>query len=131
MKILSKFIVVAFCALAAGPFLWHLVSSLKDATEIAQIPPVFFPTRPTLENYFDLFRQRPFFRYCFNSFLIASLSSFVCVASASLAAYRLARIGAHVRHAASAALLGLAFFPPIVFLFPLYELVRVVGLINH
>jgi multiple sugar transport system permease protein len=131
MKILSKFIVVVFCMLAAAPFLWHFVSSLKDAAEIAQIPPVIFPTRPTLENYFDLFRQRPFLRYCMNSLIIASLSSFVCVASASLAAYRLARIDARVRNSASAALLGLAFFPSIVFLFPLYELVRVLGLINH
>jgi trehalose/maltose transport system permease protein len=31
----------------------------------------------------------------------------------------------------SSALLGLAFFPPVVFVFPLYELVRALGLINH
>src|SRR5215471_7181732 len=120
MKISSKFIVVAFCALAAAPFLWHLVSSLKDAAEIAQIPPAFLPLRPTLENYSNLFQQRPFLRYCMNSLIIASLSSLMCVASASLAAYRLARIDARVRNSVSAALLGLAFFPPIVFLFPLY-----------
>jgi len=36
-----------------------------------------------------------------------------------------------VRLTISSALLGLAFFPPIVFLLPLYELVRVLGLVNH
>src|SRR5215472_2862593 len=131
MRNFSRFVVVVFCALAAAPFLWHLLSSLKSATEVTQIPPAFFPARATLENYVDLFRQRTFLTYCINSFIIASLSSLLCVTSASLAAYRLARSGMPTRAAASSALLGLAFFLPIVFLFPLYELVRIAGLINH
>ena len=83
MKILSKLFVLALCALAAGPFVWHLLSSLKDPVEIARIPPTIVTARPTLENYFSLFEHRPFLRYCMNSFIIASLSSLLCVASAS------------------------------------------------
>jgi trehalose/maltose transport system permease protein len=131
MKILSKIFVLVFCALAAGPFVWHLLSSLKDPIEIGRIPPTIFISRPTLENYFSLFEQRPFLRYCMNSFVIASLSSLLCVASASPAAYRLARLGEKTRVGVSSLLLVLAFFPPIVFLFPLYELVRILGLVNH
>jgi len=131
MRNLSKFVVVVFCAFAAAPFLWHLVSSLKDSAEIAQIPPTFLPARPTLANYVALFEQRPFLRYCLNSFIIASLSSLLCVVSASLAAYQLARGGAPTRAAASSALLGLAFVPSIVFVLPLYEFVRILGLINR
>src|SRR5206468_10642389 len=101
MKILAKFVVVVFCALAAGPFLWHLVSSLKDAAEVTRIPPTFLPARPTLENYYGLFEQRPFLRYCLNSFIIASLASILCVACGSLSAYRLARGGARVRETAT------------------------------
>jgi multiple sugar transport system permease protein len=131
MRNLSKIVVVIFCALAAAPFLWHLVSSLKDPAEVTQIPPTLLPARPTLENYFALFQQRPFLRYCLNSFIIASLSSLLCVVSASLAAYQLARGGARTRAAVSSALLGLAFVPSIVFVLPLYELVRILGLINR
>jgi ABC-type glycerol-3-phosphate transport system permease component len=131
MKSLPKLVVVLFCVLAAGPFLWQVVSSLKDSAEITRIPPSLLPDRPTLANYSFLFEQRPFLKYCINSLIIASLSSVLSVASASLAAYRLARSTPPVRAVASAALLGLAFFPAIVFLFPLYELVRVLGLINH
>jgi len=131
MRNLSRLVVIIFCALAAGPILWHLASSLKDAAEVTQIPPAFLPSRPTLENYFDLFVRRPFLTYCLNSFIIASLSSLLCVAAASPAAWWLARSGRRSRAAVSGMLLGLAFFPPIVFVFPLYELVRVLGLINH
>jgi multiple sugar transport system permease protein len=59
------------------------------------------------------------------------LSSLLCVSSASLAAYRLARTADRLRTIASSILLVLAFFPPIVFLFPLYEIVRTLGLVNH
>ena len=131
MKNLAKFAVVLFCALAAGPFFWHFVSSLKGAVEVTQIPPTVLPARPTMENYFDLFRQRPFLTYCMNSLIIASLSSLLCVSSASLAAYQLARSTVRARLVVSSALLGLAFFPPIIFLYPLYELVRMLGLINQ
>src|SRR5262245_13207707 len=131
MKILSKTIALVFCALAAGPFVWHLLSSLKDPIEIARIPPSIVMFRPTLENYLNLFEHRPFLRYCMNSFIIASLSSLLCVASASPAAYRLARMGEKTRASVSSLLLVLAFFPPIVFLFPLYELVRLLGLVNN
>ena len=131
MRKLSKFVVVFFCAAAVAPFLWHFVSSLKDAAEVTRIPPTLFPARPTLRNYFDLFGQRPFLTYCMNSFIISSLSSLLSVAAASPAAYRLARSRAGTRTAASAVLLGLAFLPPIAFILPLYELIRGLGLINH
>jgi multiple sugar transport system permease protein len=131
MRNLAKFVVVAFCLIAAAPFLWHVVSSLKDAAEVTKIPPTILPARPTLENYFDLFQQRPFLRYWLNSFVIASLSSLLCVAAAAPAAYQLARSGLRARTLVSSALLGLAFVPPIVYVFPLYELVRAAGLINH
>jgi trehalose/maltose transport system permease protein len=131
MKILPKFVVVVFCTLAVGPFLWHLVSSFKDAAEVTQVPPTFLPARPTLENYHGLFERRPFLRYCLNSFIIAALASVLCIASASLAAYRLARAEPRVRETFTSVLLGLAFFPPIVFLFPLYEMIRALSLVNH
>src|SRR5919198_2354993 len=97
MKSLHRLLVIVFCALAAGPFLWHVVSSLKDPAEVTQIPPTLLPVRPTLENYFALFEQRPFLRYDINSFIIASLSSLLCVVSAALAAYPLSRSGGRAR----------------------------------
>jgi multiple sugar transport system permease protein len=131
MKILSKVLVVVFCAVALAPVLWHLSSSLKNAAEVMRIPPSLIPDRPTIENYRNLFEERPFLRYCVNSFIIASLSSVLCMACAALAAYQLARTDKSARSIVSSALLALSFFPPIVFLFPVYELVRALRLINH
>jgi multiple sugar transport system permease protein len=120
-----------FCAFALAPFLWQVVSSLKNPGEISWIPPSLFPHHATFGNYSELFGRRPFVRYAVNSFLIASVSSLLCIAAASLVGYRLARSRPGFRSAVSSILLALAFFPPIVFLFPLYDLVRRLGLINH
>src|SRR4029453_6175158 len=49
---------------------------------------------------------------------------------ASLAAYRLARAEPRVRETFTSVLLGLAFFPPIVFLFPLYEIILALSLVK-
>jgi trehalose/maltose transport system permease protein len=131
MKGFSKLLLAACCVAALAPIGWHVVSSLKSPSEIAVIPPTLIPHDPTLSNYAELFQRRPFFRYYLNSFTIASLSSLLSVFSASLAAYRLARMRGRLRSTIRSALLAIAFFPPIIFLFPLYELIRTAGLVNH
>jgi multiple sugar transport system permease protein len=127
----SRLFLAACCVAALAPVGWHAISSLKTPAELALIPPTLAPHDPTLVNYQELFRRRPFFSYYLNSFTIAAMSSLVSVSCASLAAYRLARTRGRFRSAVRSGLLAIAFFPPIVFLFPLYELIRAAGLVNH
>jgi multiple sugar transport system permease protein len=131
MNVFSRTFVLACCLAALAPIGWHMVSSLKSPAELALTPPTLVAHEPTAENYQELFRRRPFFRYYINSFTIAAMSSLISVASASLVAYRLARIRGRLRSMIRSGLLAIAFFPAIVFLFPLYELVRFAGLVNH
>jgi multiple sugar transport system permease protein len=131
MNRIFRLFVIAWCVVALAPIAWHVVTSLKTSSELARIPPTFVPHDPTLSNYGELFQRRPFFWYYLNSFTIAGMSSLICVAAASLAAYRLARVRGRARVAIRSGLLAIAFFPPIVFLFPVYELVRMAGLVNH
>ena len=131
MNRISKLFVIVSCFIALAPVAWHVITSLKTSSELAAIPPTFVPHHPTLSNYGELFQRRPFLLYYINSFTIAAMSSLICVATASLAAYRLARVRGRTRAAIRSGLLAIAFFPPIVFLFPVYELVRMAGLVNH
>jgi len=131
MRVFSRAIIILFCVLAVAPIGWHFFSSLKSPSELTRIPPTLLPQDPTLDNYRELFTRRPFGRYYANSFVIAALSSLLCVGAASLAAYGLCRARASFRRIITSSLLIVAFFPPIVLLFPLYELVRAAGLVNH
>lgn len=127
----SAIVVAVFCVLAILPLVWHGLSSLKTAAEVSRIPPDILPETLTLSNYQELFVRRPFAAYFLNSFVIASLATLLCLAAGSLAAYRLVRLPSRLRTMLAGALLVLGFFPPIVFLFPLYELVQKAGAMNH
>jgi multiple sugar transport system permease protein len=131
MRVFSRAIIVLFCVLAAAPIGWHIVSSFKTPSELTHIPPTLFPREPTLENYVELFARRPFGRYYANSSVISALSSLLCLVAATLTAYALCRARTSFRRIITSSLLAVAFFPPIVLLFPLYEVVRAAGLVNH
>lgn len=131
MRWLARLFVLLSCAFAAAPLLWYSLSSVKTSAELSRIPPTFLPSHINFGNYAELFLRRPFAVYYLNSAVIASLAALLCVFCASLVAYRLARAPKRLRISVSYALLILAFFPPIVLVFPLYELVRLAGLVNQ
>jgi multiple sugar transport system permease protein len=131
MKWPARIFILSLCAFAVAPLLWYSLSSVKNSAELSRIPPTFLPSHVTLGNYAELFLRRPFAVYYLNSAVISSLASLVCILCASLVAYRLARAPRHFRSTITYSLLVLAFFPPIVLVFPLYELVRLAGLVNQ
>ena len=130
-SVVATIVIVMFCALAVAPLLWHGLSSLKTPAELTRIPPTLLPDAPTLANYRELFSRRPLASYLLNSFVIASLATLVSLAAGSLAAYRLIHLPARLGSALAGGLLVLSFFPPIVFLFPIYEVVQRLGALNH
>jgi len=119
------------CVWALIPVVWCGLASLKSSEELARIPGTLLPADFTLQHYIELFTRRPFAAYYLNSLVVSSLSAFLCVAAAGLASYRLARSPKRFRSAVSSSLLVMAFFPPIVLLFPVYEIVRMFGLVNQ
>ena len=114
-----------------APFAWQLVTSLKTNAEIARIPTSYVPVHPTLEHYQSLFSRKPFAHYLWNSFLISSVSTVVCVMVSAMAAYSFSRLRVRGAQALQAGLLSISFFPTIIFFFPLYELVRRTGMVNN
>ena len=131
MKWPARIYLVFVCGLAVSPLVWYGLSSIKSSAELAQIPPSLLPAHITFDNYEQLFLRRSFAAYYRNSIVISSLASLLCVLCASLSAYRLARAPALFRRIVSYGLLVMAFFPPIVLVFPVFELVRMAGLINQ
>jgi multiple sugar transport system permease protein len=131
MKWPARIYLAFACALAVSPLVWYGVSSLKSAAELAQIPPSFLPAHVTFDNYEQLFLRRSFGAYYRNSIVVSSLAALLCVLCASLAAFRLARAPGLSRRIVSCSLLIMAFFPPIVLVYPVFELVRMAGLVNQ
>ena len=72
------------------PFYWIITGAFKSQTVAIQLPPQWFPTEPTLDNFIKLFKN-PALNWFMNS-VITSLGSMalVCI-TASLAGYVLAK----------------------------------------
>lgn len=119
---------VAFCL---APFLWQIVTSLKTDAAITSVPVSYVPSAPTGQHYIDLFQRKPFALYLWNSLVICSLATFFCVAISATAAYAISRLRIKGKRFFLGLLVAVSFFPPIIFFYPLYEMVRATGTANQ
>ncbi|MFJ5259949.1 carbohydrate ABC transporter permease [Streptomyces sp. NPDC088387] len=102
--VLRYLLLLAVLALAVGPFLWQLSTSLKGPTEdIFGSPPRFLPGDPTLHNYERVADTIPVWDYAFNSLKVAAANVVTNCVGAALAGYALARLRYRGRRAATLA----------------------------
>lgn len=90
--------VVSVCILVLWlfPYFYLISSSFKTNTEVISIPPKFFPSVLSVENFFLLFNRLPVFRYMGNSLLCALTSTIIAVSLGSLIAYSITRSGTKI-----------------------------------
>lgn len=113
------------------PFVWQILTSLKSDAEIVSVPATYLPSEPGLQHYQALFERKPFDRYLLNSFVVSGSATLLALLIGALAAYSFARLSPPWGRFWLVLLVGVALFPPILFFFPIYELIRAMHLINH
>lgn len=121
---------VLFILLAFFPFFWTLLSSFKPAAQLFQIDPPFWPRPFDWGNYRDIFVERHFYLNILNSMVVAGVTSLICVALGSLAAYALARLRFRGKIAILGFILAITLFPQVAIISPLFLLFEKAGLIN-
>ena len=112
--------------LALFPVFWLLMLSLKKPADVSDGR--LWPKAFSLENYSSIFKQDVFTRALVNSIGIALISTIIAVVLASMAAYAIARLNFPGKGVILGAALGLAIFPPIAIVGPLYNIWRNIGL---
>ncbi|PWU66609.1 MULTISPECIES: carbohydrate ABC transporter permease [Gracilibacillus] len=60
--------------LVSLPFVWMILSSLKNEREVLNIPPTLFPNEPTIEHYINLFQNLNFDVYLINTLILVFFS---------------------------------------------------------
>jgi multiple sugar transport system permease protein len=118
-------------AWSLAPALWQVSTALKPDAEITSVPTVYVPRPPTLVHVTELFERKPFGAYLGNSVLVSSGATLLCVLLAAITTSALRRLGERARRRVLYALVVTALVPPIVLLFPIYEAVRALSLLNH
>ena len=116
----------------AGPFLWQLSTSLKDATEnVFAYPPHLLPAHPTLDAYVKVADVIPVWRYIGNSLVVAIVSAAANCLFGSMAGYALARMRFRGRKVAYFAFLATIIIPFEVIMVSVFLTVRGMGLVDN
>src|SRR5881397_2837868 len=111
---------------ALFPVFWLGMLSLKDPSTISDGR--LIPSKWSTSSYSSIFNSDQFTRALINSIGIALISTVLAVVLAALAAYAIARLNFPGKRLLLGAALGLAIFPPIAIVGPLYNIWRNVGL---
>ena len=114
----------------AGPFVWMVASSFKDAQELHAFPPTLLPVRPTLENYTALFQKLDFPLYFFNSVVVAIFVVAANLLFCSMLGYALAKLHFAGRDQIFLIVMATLMVPSTVTLVPLFVLMSSLGLVN-
>lgn len=117
------------------PMFWMVLTSLKSQFAAMQYPPQWWPSEPTLHNYFKLLDPsnrvgQEFLRYFWNSFYVSLVTTILGVVIAVPAAYAFSRFRFPARNFLFFSVLVRNMFPAVVFLMPLFLLMRWMGLVN-
>ncbi|MGP1396044.1 MAG: carbohydrate ABC transporter permease [Inquilinaceae bacterium] len=117
------------------PMVWMMITSIKSQFAALQYPPEWIPANPTLEQYKRLLSPNSeigaqFLRYMVNSIYVSTATTIFGVAVAVPAAYAFARFRFPGRNALFFSVLFRNMFPAVVFLMPLFIMMRWMGLVN-
>jgi multiple sugar transport system permease protein len=108
------------------PFYWMILTSFRGQLANTSPTPVWF-FRPTLENYTNVIQGNDFLAFTWNSFVIASLSTFFGLVLGLPAAYSIARFK---QNGLAFAILIARLTPYITYLVPWYLAFRALGLVD-
>ncbi|WP_119070188.1 carbohydrate ABC transporter permease [Aggregatilinea lenta] len=119
-----------FVVFICFPFYYIVMSSITPRTDLFNIPPSYWPSSPTLENYRNMIDSVPFLTYLRNSLIFAVGSSLVSVIASAMAAYALARIKFPGSNVVYMLLVLSSALPQIAVLVPMFETFQSFNLIN-
>ncbi|MFB5269565.1 carbohydrate ABC transporter permease [Paenibacillus enshidis] len=124
---LRHLLLIAGSLLMIFPFLWTILSSLKDISQIFVIPPQWIPDPVVWSNYPDSLQAMPFVQAYGNSFYITALVVLSTLFTASMAAYAFAKIRFPGRDVLFILFLSTMMIPKQVTMIPLYLVMNKVG----
>lgn len=135
-KRISKMEIIIYIVLSLGafimvlPFLWTVLSSLKNMGQTFSVPPTILPDPVVWENYPESLKALPFGRAYFNSFYIAAVVVIVQLITASMAGYAFAKLKFKGHNFVFMLFLATMMIPSQVTMIPLFIIMKKLGLLG-
>ena len=131
LKVLLYVLLTLYAIVTLIPFLWALSASFKPLTEIVGGEPNFLPKNFTLDNYRQIFLQESlFWRWLFNSMVIAVSVTLLNLLLNSMAGYALARLRFVGKRFWFFLILAVLAVPAQITLIPTFLILKAIGWLN-
>lgn len=131
IRLTVTYLILIFAVLVTlFPLAWIISTSIKQPNEIYSDPPVWIPTKPTLQNYVDVLTSSSIPRSFLNSLLIGLGTVAVSLIAGGLAGYAFSRFRFKGRNMLSLAFLSSQMLPVTVLMIPMYFLIGSFNLID-
>lgn len=123
---LLHLVLAVVAALYLSPLLYMLVTSFKTGADAGAVDPQWIPSPATLDAYRAVLDadDSPVLQWLFNSVLAAAAHTLLVLATATPAAYALARLQFRGRSLLFTAVVATLFVPPMVLLIPNFLIVN-------
>ncbi|MGN7942066.1 carbohydrate ABC transporter permease [Virgibacillus sp. 6R] len=129
-KVLLHFLLVISAFIMIFPFIWTILSSLKDMSQIFVIPPKWIPDPFVWSNFPNSLQAMPFDLAYLNSFYITAIIVAFTLLTASMAAYAFAKINFKGANVLFILFLATMMIPKQVTMIPLYLVMDNLGWLN-
>jgi multiple sugar transport system permease protein len=129
-RFLAYFILIGGGVIFFFPFVWMVLTSLKDMGDLFVLPIKWIPSPPKWDNYAEIWEVLPFFRYTINSVVVSAVTVAAQLFFSSLAAYAFSRLKFPGREGIFLGYLAMLMIPVHVTIIPLFILFRTLGLVD-
>ena len=127
---LTHIVLYVLAIITVAPFVWMILTSFKEMSEIFSYPPTWWPENFTFENYTNAFGAAPFGRFYGNSLFVAIAATLGQLVTCSLAAYAFARMEFKGRDVLFYLFLGTMMVPAHVTMIPSFMILHGLGWID-
>lgn len=129
--VMLNIVVMTGALLTVSPFVWMLLSSFKNTNEIFRYPPKLLPSPWRLENYENLFTDKPFAAWYINSISVAVCVTLAVLFFSSLAGFAFAKYRFRGRQGLFIILMGSIMIPFQLIIIPEFVLISEMGWTNN
>lgn len=106
------------------PFIWMLSGSLKDSAEVVRMPPNLIPETFRFDNFTEIEKYFPIYRFLFNSIFVSVITTLLQVLVCAMAAFVFAKLSFKGREALFFLYLVTLMIPMQVTMTPLFIIFR-------
>ena len=132
-RIIVYAILIVGTVVTLVPFLWVVLTSLKPASEIIQVPPTFLPVHWTFQSYLTIFHDPnvPLGRFFMNSIFVTGMHVITVLFTSSLAGFIFAKYRFWGRNASFTFILAQMMIPFQVVMIPSYLILVKLNLVDN